>query len=351
MIDKLRNLLPPILFGAAWLFILLGLAMVYAASFAGPLAVFRGESVFMLKSGALFCLILGLLIFFAYVYVTSPRSALMPVIVVATVLILALYGSWAGGRKGQAIDSLLPHYDVEDFERMDTSRYTIYYQSESQAQRLAERIENITDKILEDLGFSPEFIPEGRTRIFLCRDKREYDLRFKGKDPLVGGHADWRKKTIFIYQEKNLYSAMLPHELTHIILGQATGCDLAWVHEGIAEYVEMLFRLSHDRSRMSFVLDPYLSILKNGNHIYFKDFLDIANPWELEDTSKIQVYYYQAFSLVYFLSERYGRDKFHDFLKRLRKKQEPKHALLEAYQDDFEDQDDMEGAWLVFFTL
>lgn len=351
MIDKLRNLLPSFLFGVAWFFILLGLAMVYAASFAGPLAVFEGKSVFMLKSGALFCLILGLLIFFAYVTITSPRSALMPVLVVTGVLILAMYGSWAGGRKGQAIELLLPHYDVKDFERIDTSRYTIYYQSESQAQRLAERIENITDKILENLGFSPEFMPAGRTRIFLCRNKEEYDSRFKGKDPLVGGHADWREKAIFIYQDKNLYVATLPHELTHIILGQVTGCDLAWVHEGIAEYIEMLFRLGHDRSKMSSVLDPYLSILKNGKHIYFKDFLNIADPWELEDASKIQVYYYQAFSLVYFLSERYGRDKFHDFLKRLRKKQEPKSALLEAYREDFEDQDDMEGAWLVFFTL
>ena len=71
----------------------------------------------------------------------------------------------------------------------------------------------------------------------------------------------------------------------------------------------------------------------------------------MNDPSRVGVYYAQAFSLIYFLAEKYGQEKFHDFIQRLKNKEDPKVALVQAYREEFRDLRDMEGAWLVYFTL
>lgn len=236
---------------------------------------------------------------------------------------------------------LYAEVDSSLWQTEKSQHFIIYYQQDSDGfvKELINRAENYYNSIVDELGFRRfEFWSwDNRAKIYLYKDNSTY-IQDTHRAAWSGASVTIKTRTIQTYiGQNNFFDSILPHEMTHIIFREFVGSKInlpLWLDEGIA--------CSQEKSSLANRMGIAQNIINQNNYLKFN------NLFEIKDAALIVPYtfYAESSSIIIFLIEGYGNEKFLDFCRKLRDMEPWKEALLNTYH--FLNSQEMEEAWKNF---
>ena len=228
------------------------------------------------------------------------------------------------------------------WQNKKSQHFIIYYQTAplDYVDNLIDQAEKYYNDIVDELGFRrfDFWTWDKRAKIYLYGSSEEY-LNDTGRVAWSGAMVNIKKRTIktFINQE-NFMQSILPHEMAHIIFREFIGLNVRlplWLDEGVA--------CSQEKVNLSERLQFAKHLVKSKMHIPIKRLSEISDY----NLVVPKVFYAEAASLVVFLLEGFGQEKFLDFSRRLRDDNEGwRETLLGAYR--FSDIEDFQAQWYAY---
>jgi len=215
-----------------------------------------------------------------------------------------------------------------DWKEYKSDHFIVHYHpsiSSKYIREFTKRCERYYHLIAERLGFRrfDYWSWEKRARIFIYSSRPAY-VKDRGRSEWSVASVHVAKKFIRTYYfAEDFFDAILPHELTHIILREYIGLNRRlplWFEEGVA-------CANEDGCYLK-----YLLVLKSSLHK--GDYTPVAKLQSMkrQDPEFNEYFYPMAASLVIFLLEEYGRDDFLRLLRNLRDGSSFYKALDEAYR-------------------
>ena len=230
---------------------------------------------------------------------------------------------------------------ADEWDVKKSKHFIIYHQEVPQKylSKVASKAEHYYKSITNYLGLMRfEFWTwEERCKIYLYPSQKGY-LRSFGATPWSRGGVHVIRKEIISYVEdlkkEQFFDSTLPHEMGHIIFREVVGFDKnlpLWIDEGVAVLQEK------DRQRY---LSAARELVEEGQYIHLKQLSRVRSYRQISPL----ILYSEAASIMEFLLQRFGRERFVGFCRLLRDGEHWKEALLRTYR--FEDLDALEEAWL-----
>jgi hypothetical protein len=213
------------------------------------------------------------------------------------------------------------------WQKSKSDHFTVFYKaetSEAYVQELLKYAEDYYTGITEELGFRrfDFWTWENTCKIYLFASRKDY-TELSSQPGWTGGAAYVRQRMILTFvNQGDFLNTILPHEMTHLIfrefVGYRTNLPL-WVDEGIACLEEKQNR------------KQYLGVARVlvKSHVFIP--LDKLTEIRQEGLLMPEVFYAESASVVQFLLQKYGQEKFVDYCRRLRDNKDWKHSLLEVY--------------------
>lgn len=214
-----------------------------------------------------------------------------------------------------------------------SAHFTIYSTNEPSLKDLTQQVEKIYGTVISDTNLY-NFNPPERFLIYIYPDAQSYKENTKQPE-WSGGFAANRK--IYTFEGKQLLY-ILPHEITHLIFNDFMGGKAIkvskWLNEGLAMYEET-------KNSDIKIKKPLFDKTKR---LTLSEFL--AYDFETAPAEKVNIWYSQAESLLGFLLTKYSKEKFYNFLTKLRETENTDEALFWGYQSELKNMSDLEAAWL-----
>ena len=225
-----------------------------------------------------------------------------------------------------------------DWNIKKSKHFIVYYQ-ESPGRYIStvtSRAEHYYTSITDYLGLRrfKFWTWDKRCKIYLYPDQQEYLDKTSSISWSRGGVHVIRKEIITYVRDEEFFDYVLPHEMGHIIFRETIGFDKKiplWLDEAVAVLQEK------DR-------EAYLAIarklVKEGDYIPLAELSGIRGYKSIDS----QVFYSESASIIDFLLNKYGRDTFVMFCRRIRDGEEWEKALLKTYR--FEGLEELQEAWV-----
>jgi len=224
-----------------------------------------------------------------------------------------------------------------------STHFIVYYRNapDDFISELQSSAEDYYKEITEDLGFNrfDFWTWDARARIYVYDDAGSY-RKATGQPEWSGGIVFTEQKLIqtFAFAEGFLDS-VLPHEISHIVFREFVGFRNAdvplWMDEGVAAF--------HEKEKYSEAKE-FLNKAREQGAFLSLDALSRVKKVQSLDAFSAGVFYNEAFSIVSFLINEYGRDEFVILCRGLRDGKDMRDAFKSAYS--FEGLGEMEKAWL-----
>jgi len=229
-----------------------------------------------------------------------------------------------------------------------SEHFLVYYVGDRAfAKDASKSAEEYYDKIASDLGY-PRYdkfwLWDNRVKIYIYRSRAEF-IRGEGiPREWATGVAWYDKKAIASYEEAaSFLDKLLPHELTHLIFRDFVGHkgDIPmWIDEGIAQWEEK------DKRRKA--IEYVKRLARDGGYIPI-DKLIAMDVRQEKDQQVAGMFYCQSISLVGYLIEKYGGEKFTLFCRQLRDGKTLNEALSFVYTNSIRSTGDLEKKWLEYY--
>jgi len=224
-----------------------------------------------------------------------------------------------------------------------STHFVVYYQEapSDYINEVMDRAEGYYKTITEKLGFTryEEFWTwYKRAKIYLFRDKEEYS-RITSQPEWSRAHSRVIDHEVYTYVRRDgFFETVLPHELGHIIFREFIGYDKRlplWIDEGVATFCER--GGTQEGIRMTRVISRTIF------------FMEIPEMGEINRANLMmpEIFYAEAESVMEFLINAYGSDKFAEFclaLKNLKEEQTWEDAIRSVYK--FNSIQEMNEAWM-----
>jgi hypothetical protein len=205
-------------------------------------------------------------------------------------------------------DKLYVHEDTRfTFKTLTQDNLTLYYHSGSDAQ--AQSVLHAAADTLQKIGALERVQVTFPVKVYLYATADEMQPAIApggaGRGVLVRGEV--------VYSDTAMVSAdvaaldIVRHEVAHIVTGQATKGPFGiagWLNEGISVYSQT--------KPLAQQADALQSAIDNDRVLSFKE---LNSPASGSVAATVGLYYGEAGSIVKFLVETYGADKFADLLK------------------------------------
>ena len=255
---------------------------------------------------------------------------------------------------------------AQEWQELKDEHFIVYFTQEQKfAKEALDKAEGYYRRIASDLGYPryKEFwLWDKRVKIYIYPDHASY-IKATGQPEWSQGMADYKNKQIASFTwAKGFLESILPHETAHLIFRDFVGFVgeiPLWLDEGVAQWAEEAKR--KDMKLMAKELyekDGLLSIedmmkldirnTKDKNLVYIRPTRtkkgDMATLL-LSADKLITTYYLQAVSLVGFLIEKYGSDRFAEFCRQLRDGKKLDEALRFTYPTYISSLDELERKW------
>lgn len=228
--------------------------------------------------------------------------------------------------------------ETEPWNIEKSKHFVIYYREApkeyiSEVKRRAERYyRSITDYLgLMRFDF---WTWDERCKIYLYPNRRKYLRDTRSVSWSRGGVHIIRKEIVTYVEKEQFLDYVLPHELGHIIFREVVGFDKRlplWIDEAVAVLQEK------DRQRY---LTAAGKLAREGRHIPLERLSRMRSYQQISPLT----FYSESASIIDFLLEEFGRDRFIAFCRRLRDGEDWEKAFLRTYR--FEDLGALEEAWL-----
>lgn len=222
-----------------------------------------------------------------------------------------------------------------------SQHFIIYYQGarDNFVDDLMSAAENYYNGIVDELGFRRmDFWSwENRAKIYLYNDSADY-LKDTHSTSWSGAQVSIKKRTIntFIGQQ-NFLDSILPHEMTHMIFREYIGLKKVlplWIDEGVA--------CSQEKNSLRQRMSASKNLIDQDTYLEFSRLFDVYSATLIVP----DIFYAQSASVVVFLLNKYGKDSFLDFSRKLRDGIQWEKALLDTYH--FASVEEMQTAWKDF---
>ncbi|MDD5561192.1 MAG: peptidase MA family metallohydrolase [Candidatus Omnitrophica bacterium] len=231
--------------------------------------------------------------------------------------------------------------EEQPWQVFKSTHFLVFYKGakEPQLNELTERAEEYYNKITDDLGFARFnfWTWDDRAKIYLSDSQEEY-RQLTGDPDWSAGHAQAGSKLIYTFiTAPGFLDNVLAHEMAHIIFREMVGFNNPavplWLDEGVASFQEKKF---------SFVKADLADRIRQGDFLSLEDLgkVDVAN---LTETGRAELFYAESFSLVRYLIDTFGKDRFVLFCQNLRDYKDLRRALALTYS--FGSLAEFESSW------
>lgn len=227
----------------------------------------------------------------------------------------------------------------------ETSHFIIYGQDKEKIKDIGQKIEPYIELPIKigigDFGFWQK----GKVHIYIHSTAQDYQ-KITSKNAQTSGCSFGEVRSIHSYfGVEYLLEAVIPHELCHIILYDFMEQKKIpkWIDEGLATLVE---------TRYCNVYNPQYQELLNKIRAgkYFPlEALDNTDITKGKGIENIHLWYVQTLSIITYLLEHYGQDKFfRNFLINLKDGKDLDCSLSAAYSPDITCIGELEQRWLEY---
>ena len=257
---------------------------------------------------------------------------------------------------------------AQDWQELKGEHFIVYFVGNKLFPgKVLHNAEKEYERIASDLGYarySNFWTWAKRVKIYLYPDRSSF-LEASGQAEWSEGMADYKNKKILSFTENSEFLAtVLPHEIAHLIFRDFVGFEgevPLWLDEGVAQWEEKI-----DRGWIKRLTSGHL---KKGTLLSVKDIMNV-DIRTIKDTDKIHfhptsvdgrpgiiildgknlvnLFYLESASLVGFLIERYGANRFTDFCRQLRDGNNLEDALCYAYPAYFSGIEQFEKEWVKY---
>lgn len=234
--------------------------------------------------------------------------------------------------------------EEERWSQLNSTHFIVYYKDVPRdfIDEVINSAEDYYQDITRELGFTryKYWLWEERAKIYIYNDEDEY-RQASGKPAWASGHADYKSKTIYTYPLAwGFFDTLLPHELGHIIFREFVGYQNKaiplWLDEGVATSQEKARRWGADKLvKKAIDEDRFMPLDK---------LTEIRSLNGLE-SDKINLFYSESASIVYYLISNYGRYSFMDLCRSLREGKSLDEAIDAAYSR-FNDLEELNYVWV-----
>jgi hypothetical protein len=260
---------------------------------------------------------------------------------------------------------------AQEWQELKGEHFLVYFtQDKKFAQEVLDKAEVYYQRIASDLGYprySEFWLWDKRVKIYIYPDHASF-LAATGQPQWSQGMADYKNKQIISFLwSKGFLESLLPHEMAHLIFRDFVGFKgeiPLWLDEGVAQWAE-----EAKRGEMKFKVQQ---LFEKDALLSLEDMirLDIRNVTEkdrvyirstrtkegdkgivfLSGDNLITTYYLQSVSLVGFLIEKYGSERFADFCRQLRDGKTIEEALKFAYPVYMRNLKELENRWREYLS-
>jgi len=212
-----------------------------------------------------------------------------------------------------------------DFEVMTSKHFQVFYDEavdESFVEEVISYAEKYYVELTEKLGFVryDYWTWDDRAKIYIYADQDAY-IRDSGQPAWSGGVADYRNKTIWTFpRSAGFFDSLMPHEIGHIVFREVIGSHAVplWLEEGVACYLEPARRFGAHRDVQR--------AMEDGSFIPLEK-LNKMNPRRMSDKKQIELFYAEAVSLLSFMIDEFGIDRFNKVCDKVREGKSFERAL------------------------
>lgn len=223
----------------------------------------------------------------------------------------------------------------------ETKHFNIYARNEEICDEIADMIERTLNSLLMDLKYN--ILINKKIKIFIFKDRDEYSSKIRQSGWSVG-KVIYGKNSFYSYEGVNL-EGLIHHELTHLLFyhflkRQYIPENMRWLSEGLATYEESRFV----RSKLIVLMENQLSLLKKEDFLSIEDII-MAEALTHDNKYNIHRWFAQSLSIVTFLIERYGRERFNILCQSYSKTGNFDDALANSYGMLFKGSGDLTKQW------
>jgi len=215
-----------------------------------------------------------------------------------------------------------------DYQKISTGYFDFFFTEKDRnvVERLAGESDAITEEVMSDLGVSPK--KTIKVHITMGNEFQKVQPYHNGIPDWVSGVAYHKLSLIVIKSPRAIRRVHYDlrktfiHELSHVLLGSAFRGDKyipRWLNEGVAMYESREWSFTRVSTITQAVLTDSLLPLSEITHAF---------PME---RGKAELAYCQSFYLISFLITKYGKNKFHDFIRYYSKERMLDEAFLKVY--------------------
>jgi len=241
---------------------------------------------------------------------------------------------------------------AEEWHEIKGKHFVVFYRQDEDktaARKVLRKAEGYYKKIGAQIGYtrySQFWTWDERVKIILFHDQQTF-MKETGHPNWLLGYSSrdeqvLKSKVIVTYkQEANFFTGFLPHEISHLILGDFLHPRLVplWFDEGVAQLQEV------NKSAMT---DSMMRVLvRKGQTIPFEQLTCVTDIRLEKDPNKVMIFYSQSLSVVEFLIKRYGINAFRQLCRNLKDVSFEK-ALKKAYLNQLMSIADLERQWIKY---
>lgn len=237
-----------------------------------------------------------------------------------------------------------PRLVALDWQELKGDHFIVYYGAdEAFARAVLRKAEYCYSRVASDLGYvryANFWQWDKRVKIMIYPDQSSF-LSATGQPSWSIGNANYSKKEISSFAGcERFVEETLPHEITHLIFRDFVGFRgqvPLWLDEGVAQWqepskkqvVRFLVRQLYDQKK--------LLTLQTLTH---------TDVRQVSDDQAAQNFYVQSASLVGFLIDKYGTERFAELCRQLRDGKSLNDALRFVYPSQMRDLSELEDQWL-----
>lgn len=222
-----------------------------------------------------------------------------------------------------------------------SKHFIVYYRGEISnryVNKVVRKAEYYYDHVTDYLGYRRFnfWTWDNRCEVYLYKNRHEY-LEATGSEEWSRAHVNIVEKKINTYVDQDdFFDTILPHEIGHVVFREFVGFNTELplcLDEGVACAQE---KGNDNRLKLAKAMVGW------GVNIPF----EVLFKMDKSSLTIPLVFYSESSSILNFLLERFGRDKFTTFCRRVRDGDHWEDALLWIYR--FDNMADFEQEWLSF---
>ncbi|MBU0468382.1 MAG: hypothetical protein KJ736_04875 [Candidatus Omnitrophica bacterium] len=218
------------------------------------------------------------------------------------------------------------------------------------ARNILNKSEIYYDKVAQDIGYARYrnfWTWDNRAVITIYSDRKAF-VEATGQPEWSRGGAIGHKKLsstrgiISFIQEGAFINEILPHEISHLILWDFIGFEKVipmWFEEGVAQLQEV--------EKVELARRAMKQLVDEDEYVPFNVLFNVDIRDE-EDSLKVTVFYLESYSIVKFLIDEYGNQRFGSLCRNLRDGKDFENALKDAYVLKVKSVEDLEKKWLSY---